>query len=94
MLPSISEGSANVCYEAMACGLPVVTTAESGSIVRDGQDGFIIPARSAGSIAARLGELSADRARLRTMGERAAEHMRAFMIDHYGQRLLAALQRD
>ena len=94
VLPSLSEGSANVCYEAMACGLPVVTTAESGSIVRDELDGFIIPARSAGSIAARLGELSADRARLRTMGERAAEHMRAFMIDHYGQRLLAALQRD
>src|SRR6202162_4167162 len=41
--PSLYEGSALVTYEALACGLPVVTSANSGSVVRDGIEGFIVP---------------------------------------------------
>lgn len=44
--PSITEGSAAVTYEALATGLPVVTTPNAGSIVRDGVDGFTVPVRS------------------------------------------------
>ena len=36
VLPSVSEGSANVCYEALAAGVPVITTKNAGSVVRDG----------------------------------------------------------
>lgn len=43
-LPSLLEGSATVTYEAMAAGVPVITTPQSGSIVRDQIDGMIIPA--------------------------------------------------
>ena len=43
-LPSLLEGSATVTYEAMAAGVPVITTHQSGSIVRDQIDGLIIPA--------------------------------------------------
>ena len=39
--PTIEEGSALVTYEALACGLPVVTTPSAGSIVTDGSEGFI-----------------------------------------------------
>lgn len=94
VLPSISEGSANVCYEAMACGLPVITTAESGSIVRDGMDGFIVPARSAGDIADRLCQLASERKRLRAMGDSAANRIREFSVEHYGEHLLGALRGD
>ena len=45
VLPSLSEGSALVIYEAMAAGLPIITTPNSGSVVRDGEDGYIIPIR-------------------------------------------------
>lgn len=42
--PSVAaEGSARVIKEAMACGLPIICTENSGSIVRDGMDGFVIP---------------------------------------------------
>lgn len=44
-LPSLLEGSATVTYEAMAAGLPIVTTLNSGSLVRDGVDGLIVPHR-------------------------------------------------
>jgi glycosyltransferase involved in cell wall biosynthesis len=45
-LPSLLEGSAAVTYEAMAAGIPVITTQNTGSLVRDGIDGYIIPVRN------------------------------------------------
>jgi alpha-maltose-1-phosphate synthase len=44
--PSLHEGSAIAIYEALASGLPVITTANSGSVIRDGSEGFIVPIRS------------------------------------------------
>jgi glycosyltransferase involved in cell wall biosynthesis len=46
VFPSLSEGSAKVTYEAMACGLPVIVTPNAGSVARDGEHGFIIPPRN------------------------------------------------
>lgn len=45
VLPSICEGSAMVIYEALSYRLPVITTFNSGSIVRDGVDGFVLNIR-------------------------------------------------
>lgn len=42
-LPSLCEGSATVIYEAMAQGLAIVTTPNSGSVIRDAKEGRIIP---------------------------------------------------
>jgi len=39
--PSTCEGSAGSVAEAMARGIPVVTSKNSGSLVRDGEDGYI-----------------------------------------------------
>jgi glycosyltransferase involved in cell wall biosynthesis len=50
VFPSLEEGGAKVTYESMAAGLPLVTTINSGSIVRDGEDGYIIPIRDAAAI--------------------------------------------
>ena len=36
VLPTLSEGSANVCYEAVAAGLPVITTRNAGADLVDG----------------------------------------------------------
>ena len=51
VLPSICEGSAMVTYEALIHGLPIITTYNSGSIVRDGVDGFITSIRDVEAIA-------------------------------------------
>ncbi|MFA5776874.1 MAG: glycosyltransferase [Parcubacteria group bacterium] len=48
--PSLSEGSSRVIKEAMACGLSVICTENSGSIIRNGIDGFIIPIRNTEAI--------------------------------------------
>ena len=44
VFPSLFEGSAVVTYEAIACGLPSIVTPEAGSVVRDGVEGFLVPA--------------------------------------------------
>lgn len=46
ILPSICEGSAMAVYEALDYNVPVITTDNSGSVVRDGLDGYIVPIRS------------------------------------------------
>ncbi len=47
LLSSLSEGIANAALEAMACGLPVVTTDCGGmrEAVNDGVEGFVVPVR-------------------------------------------------
>jgi glycosyltransferase involved in cell wall biosynthesis len=61
-LPSLSEGSASVVYEALANGIPVVTTPSSGSIVRDGHEGYLIPERSGKAAAEAIAAIVDDRA--------------------------------
>ncbi len=91
VFPSLSEGSANACYEAMASGLPLVVTREAGSVARDGEDGWIVPARDGRAIAEALERLAGDPARRRAMGASAAARAAAFPTSSYGARLAAAI---
>lgn len=50
VFPSLAEGSALVTYEALASGLPVVTTPNSGSVVDEGC-GFVVPERDTDALA-------------------------------------------
>ena len=88
--PSLAEGSALVTYEAMAAGLPSVVTLESGSVVRDGRDGFIVPARAPAALAERIRALHADPAQRRELGRSArAQIVRRWTWRHYAERLVA-----
>ncbi len=60
VFPSLFEGSAVVTYEAMACGLPCIVTAEAGSVARDGRDGLIVPTRDVPALAAAIERLGLD----------------------------------
>lgn len=62
VLPTLAEGSATVVYEAMAAGLPVVTTRASGSVIEDGVDGLIVAERDPGGLAYAIERLVEDRA--------------------------------
>jgi glycosyltransferase involved in cell wall biosynthesis len=92
LLPSICEGSATTTYEALAHGLPVVTTSNSGSPVVSGEDGFIVPIREVESLVESLGSLAADRDRLAEMSLAATHHARSLTVASYGTRLMSAIE--
>jgi glycosyltransferase involved in cell wall biosynthesis len=89
--PSLHEGSALAILEAMASGLPIVTTPNSGSLVRDGIDGFITPLRDIDALAARIEQLYRNPEERRHMGRAACAHAQDFSWDHYRLRLKGLL---
>jgi glycosyltransferase involved in cell wall biosynthesis len=61
VFPSLIEGMPLVVLEAMACGVPVITTSHGPcDIVRDGIDGFLVPIRDPEAITMRLDQLYRD----------------------------------
>lgn len=56
VLPSLADSWGLVTAEAMASGLPVIVTRNAGSseMVRNGTDGFVIPARNPSAIAEKI----------------------------------------
>lgn len=92
VLPTLAEGMALVHLEAMACGVPVITTPHCGSVVRDGVDGFIVPIRDAQVLADRIELLSKDRVLRQCMSQAARRRARDYTWHCFGQRLMAALQ--
>lgn len=89
--PSLHEGSAFASYEALASGLPVVCTPNTGAVVRDAREGFIVPVRDVDALVERLRLLARDpdlRARMALAARARAED---FTWAHYGARLAAWL---
>lgn len=88
VFPSLAEGSALAVFEAMGAGLPIVTTVESGSVVRDGIDGLLVPARDSAALAERITALEADPDRRRAMGRSARTRIASsFTWEHYCRRV-------
>jgi glycosyltransferase involved in cell wall biosynthesis len=72
-LPSGNEGTPVTVIEALAASRPVAAYAVGGvpDVVRDGVDGFLVPAGDTSALAARLADLAADpslRARMGAAG--------------------------
>jgi glycosyltransferase involved in cell wall biosynthesis len=91
LFPSTCEGSAGAAMEAMASGLPVVASPNSGTPVRDGIDGFIRPYRDVDALAECVQRLASDESLRREMGQSARRQVETLNLDSYAQRLLAAI---
>jgi len=93
VLPSLAEGSAGVIYEALAAGVPVITTHAAGSVVCDGVEGRIVRERDADALADAIQQLvEEDRAMRERMAVAARERAREYTWERYGERLLTTLR--
>jgi glycosyltransferase involved in cell wall biosynthesis len=89
-LASLEEGLAMVIPQAMACGLPVIATPNSGAeeLVREGQEGFLVPIRDVEALRERILALYRDPERRRAMGRAALDRVReGFTWSDYGDRV-------
>lgn len=89
VFPSLAEGSAKVVGEAMASGLPCIVTPNSGSVIRDGIDGFVVPTRDEDALADRILRLYEDPDLRHGMGRAARQRvLETLTWEHFGQNLL------
>lgn len=96
VMPSIEEGLALVQPQAMACGLPVIATTNTGGedIIRNGQDGFIIPIRDVVALKEKILYMYENPEERELMGKSARERVSAGFTWHdYGERIAAAYAR-
>jgi glycosyltransferase involved in cell wall biosynthesis len=79
VMASIEEGLAMVQAQAMACGLPVVATTNTGAedLFTDGVEGFIVPIRDPEAIRERVLMLYRDRELRDQMARAAIERVRS-----------------
>jgi glycosyltransferase involved in cell wall biosynthesis len=96
VLDSVEDGFGMVIVQAMACGLPVIASENTGGpdIVRDGKDGFIIPIRDVPILKEKL-KYFYDRPEERMeMGRSAAARASSgFTWEDYGERMIAEYDR-
>ncbi len=91
LLPSLCEGSALVCYEAMMAGLPVLATPNTGTVVRDGVDGFITAIRDVPAIVEKLELCASDPDLLRVLSRNARSRATEFGFERYACSLIDVL---
>jgi glycosyltransferase involved in cell wall biosynthesis len=96
VLPSDEEGLGVVLLEAMACGVPAVSTRSGGpdGILADGVDGYLVPLADARALAARIEQLYLDEELNRAMGRRARLTIeRRYSVETAGQAFLEVWDR-
>jgi starch synthase len=87
VLPSLADSYSLATLEAMACGLPVIVSENTGAAdaVDHGKQGFIVPIRDAAAIRQYLELLSENEDLRREMGGRAAVRAREMNWSRYGK---------
>jgi hypothetical protein len=87
VFPTLSDGFGLTQLEAMAHGLPVIATENCGRVVRNGDNGLIVPPRSAEAILEALRRLQGDPALLERMSVQARATAPNYSLGVLGHRL-------
>jgi glycosyltransferase involved in cell wall biosynthesis len=93
VFPSTWEGSAKAVYEALACGLPVITTHNAGSVVEDGVQGFIVAVDDVSALAARIRYFYENREELSRFSSEARKLGQKYSWSHYAESVIDCYSR-
>lgn len=93
VIDSFAEGMAQVGIEAMACGLPIICSENSGvnDIVIDGVSGFVIPCGDLGSLKEKMQWFIDNKGKILQMGECAKVTAEKYTWEEYEKRVSSAL---
>jgi glycosyltransferase involved in cell wall biosynthesis len=93
LFPSTCEGSATAVAEAMACGLPVVTSPESGTLIRDGREGFLCAYDDVDALESRITQLANDKDLRLAMGHAARRRAEKMNLESYSAGLAGVFEQ-
>lgn len=88
VMPSWMEGSSKAVFEAMAMGLPAIVSRSTGSVVRDGIDGFVVEAGDVDALHSAMLRFKREKGLIAEMGKNAAERARSFSWERYAESVL------
>ncbi len=89
--PSLAEGSAGVTYEALASGVPLVTTHAAGSVVEPGINGLLVPSGDSEATAEAVMRIVEDRGLRANMSKSARARAAQYSLENYQGRLVDAV---
>jgi alpha-maltose-1-phosphate synthase len=94
VFPSLVEGFGLVLLEAMACGLPIITTPNTGGpdIIVDGIEGFIIPIRDVEALKEKIAWCYSHPQELAKMGIAARQKAEQWTWERYRQKLAMVIK--
>lgn len=87
VFPSLMEGSSKSIYEAMAAGMPIITTHESGSVVEEGEEGFIVPKLNSLALREAMLKFIKEPVLVSVMGRKAAGKVRNYTWQKYANQI-------
>jgi glycosyltransferase involved in cell wall biosynthesis len=93
VLPSLVEGLALVQLEALACGIPLITTPNAGGsdIITDGIEGYIVPIRDTGMLKEKLEWCYQHPLELAEMGRAARRQAEHLTWERYRQKVASQM---
>lgn len=93
VFPTFMEGSAKSVYEAMAAGLPIVTTKNAGSLIVNEKTGLLIPAGSVEELRVALQRLIKSPDLRYKLGKGAQMSVKPYSWEGYGKRVMSEIQK-
>jgi glycosyltransferase involved in cell wall biosynthesis len=94
VLPSLFEGFGLVILEAMAAGLPVITTQNTGGpdVIGEGKEGFVVPAGNSGALREKMEWFIKNPEKAIKMGKAARQKAKEFTWERYGAEYARLIQ--
>lgn len=94
IFPSLGEGFSLSMVEALACGLPIISSTNTGvnDFIEDGENGFIVPVQDTNAIVDKMQWFINHREEIPRMGRNAIKTASELTWDNYHETVAAAIK--